>query len=1783
MRKLAEKLKKPGGEEKLRSKIKKFLNKASEKHSEGDADIGEFKKQLPNDIIRKLKKIYMCPKETNLSIYRMEFSKYSSRFVMEKFRNAVLNWTKTLNIKKKDFLGRNVKKDDIFNYVADRLEPLVLDRPRSDSEYKMALQSNISEIVYELPLAFSSHNRDFYLNKVTESLVDKLFLIDNKFTSTYIQPTTDEIKEFIKDEIVFFLENCRVAISTAKMEYLERELMEILLDLTEIADMDSNVADDVTKLLKEVAKLPEYKAKYFTNLLLKDYKEFFFRENFFQLKGNLDRGRPDVYTAFQNATGLVDFNVPTSFKRYEQRLIEEIKKWITKLNISVNDKNSMDLVVKDLASDILDRYKYLLLNPSLAGTDTEELEQLKFQIFKWTNKLGGEENTTVVEHAHELMKEIKNILKPSFQNNEVIQSMSPLDTDQINDKYTNLYIDILTDQIYDWYCKLPPDVKDAKLDKLLVKALAEDIKKGFDKKDDNVVDKEVGKWTKKIFKTELSHNDIQQLKNKISNVAYTKGNKASDHKHEKVIIRAYEDIVDEWIDTIPIAPKKQDIFTLNKNEIVHSIAVKILKIKTKIKHLPDEVVNNKLQEELSHWLKKLPLHAEVDNENDRDKYASELVKDIKKRNVIDSLQNQPKASNDEPMINQLKKVMYEWLKKLPVYKEKTQKEKLHQETIVKQLARKLNDLKGYENLDEEIAKQIRLLDMKQSDEDVQTTAFHLKLYLQKQGFYKDLFKQYEKENTFIVNTIEAWLKDLPLHVADVARFNKQKTDFIKTVKQLISSGADYAVMKKELLIFTRKFPISYGKKYDFQYLNEEVLKLLQSLEIEPIGDVRRPTPTNSKQNINDAIKQWARTLPLKPVHCPRALSSFIDDMSSVICSILLNKEHNWTEQNDARLHREITKFLRRFPLVSERSTESHIFQMAVELAKTLKNTSSIQNKDKTAVNYVSLYDVSLENKEGNNTADYSIQSIHKSDINDNLQAYTKRLIHEIGQWFDRFNLPESHHEGFKQVVINDLAADIADRYKYLQLNPNNRGTEEDELEHLKYQIFKWINKLVGEENQETINHAEELMQMIKSIPVPMLARPQDKAESRPSSSQRSGQRNTFVGQQNYSQPVNSPIRESEIPAGSYRGSPSSQHAVSNRMSGPNGSANRKKPCYSQALPPLLSPDDGTKEAMYEKYVKIFKDLCNALPIDESTPDDAVLAQQAKQAIYNAILKTFFSLKSDPKIENDYRYFEFILEEAVDELLDVLPQTEELKKMRYSWKVRVLEQAIDMLDELHKLSDKPSFRQTVKDKFNRQFAVDNELQHCFILQQGFLSAVADAYILETNYKEKDPVKANIYKNRLMKEIDRLVNHMLKEHNVGFRFFNKPRLARITMKTLEKVPIPKDDILQDEVEEIHITDEIEKWYKELPTQPLEDEIDEVVRKRMIDLLAKKLHDMHKYLSKEDPAKEEKMKHEMSQFLEKKGKLQQDEDLNINFMVDELYHRLKNRWLHVQESADFSQFEKAKPLSSTLGLVNIADFLAPLMDAATSAGPGPSGHKTLRDQGHFIQPGHLMQSMGQVRTPYGGAPYSVQGYGFPGAPQKTLIHSMDPHFPTQDPYGTRMRPNDGGYASYQGSPIGVKQQIQTRQNFSLPVGRPRQNTAVHSPLRDVYGSQVGSRVQNINQSLRHVGFAGQMGPQDLDVSQQVSARSSVPQGQLFVPPSNQGQSRRQTCCKGSGNTGSRGLTPSQGAGTTAQAASGPGNGPVSSEENILDGRFRVKCGCLDAYRRMRALSYDGQFDDR
>ncbi|CAH0761599.1 unnamed protein product [Diatraea saccharalis] len=114
------------------------------------------------------------------------------------------------------------------------------------------------------------------------------------------------------------------------------------------------------------------------------------------------------------------------------------------------------------------------------------------------------------------------------------------------------------------------------------------------------------------------------------------------------------------------------------------------------------------------------------------------------------------------------------------------------------------------------------------------------------------------------------------------------------------------------------------------------------------------------------------------------------------------------------------------------------------------------------------------------------------------KQYMSQLEHKIEDWLETLpiNFGASNDNDFKKTMLKDLASDILDRQKYLQLNPMTKTSDEEELEHLKYQVFRWLNKLPDiKELMPSIAKTDELMEFMKSVPVPCLVQNKNPYES----------------------------------------------------------------------------------------------------------------------------------------------------------------------------------------------------------------------------------------------------------------------------------------------------------------------------------------------------------------------------------------------------------------------------------------------------------------------------------------------------------------------------------------------------------------------------------------------------------------------------------------------------------------------------------------------------------------
>ncbi|XP_063898128.1 uncharacterized protein LOC135118912 isoform X2 [Helicoverpa armigera] len=99
------------------------------------------------------------------------------------------------------------------------------------------------------------------------------------------------------------------------------------------------------------------------------------------------------------------------------------------------------------------------------------------------------------------------------------------------------------------------------------------------------------------------------------------------------------------------------------------------------------------------------------------------------------------------------------------------------------------------------------------------------------------------------------------------------------------------------------------------------------------------------------------------------------------------------------------------------------------------------------------------------------------------QEYTENLSKLIQSWVEA--LPVAIDPAAQPGVVKDLTNDIIDRLKYLKVQDGAICSNKDELENLKYQVFRRFNKLVHHQDMPPIMEATpELFKMITGLGAP---------------------------------------------------------------------------------------------------------------------------------------------------------------------------------------------------------------------------------------------------------------------------------------------------------------------------------------------------------------------------------------------------------------------------------------------------------------------------------------------------------------------------------------------------------------------------------------------------------------------------------------------------------------------------------------------------------------------------
>lgn len=685
-----------------------------------------------------------------------------------------------------------------------------------------------------------------------------------------------------------------------------------------------------------------------------------------------------------------------------------------------------------------------------------------------------------------------------------------------------------------------------------------------------------------------------------------------------------------------------------------------------------------------------------------------------------------------------------------------------------------------------------------------------------------------------------------------------------------------------------------------------------------------------------------------------------------IVDILLDLMNDIRSDRDGNAKEEITNILREAGMFTAQSEElaNRILEQLKEMFNVVDETHIIE-KPQLKTESIIMYQ-----NDCHACKETSLDNESQTSDEDNLKFYTLQISHAIGEWLNDLGCcsPTFSDKCNKQAIIDDLAEDVVDRFKYLELNPPKHYFYDD-LEHLKYQIFKWMSKLTGEDNLATLQTAPDLMRRIKNIPLPFVKSVdlhnfkytnQDHEEATKTDSllvicDRSCSTESLKEPYHHCFPIpesatsgnikpfimNTPTRVSQLsmfaPTKSSKAAETEQNDTIIKASVVNETVEYGNPAGISSVyvslkeqdnlqvPNALTTPSKSINELNEEYDTFVKNWSRQIPIPSSTPEEKKFAETLRLGIYNGVWKLVAKLKTHPSnIFNPFHYQD-LLDDELEALFNLLPQTGELQAKKHYLKVQFIEKTVNINDQI-KMSFAPdTFKQNlVRNVFTyiprKRTNTDYE-DPVKLYEELDILQLAEIYILYARFKDEDQLKANVFRTKLVKRLQEFVEVLKMIHQKELQQIDRDLYINELLSAMQQVPLPSADTIKVEADEILLGMEIEQWMGDLPLVSIENTRELFVRRRLKDILAKKVHDLENSVNISDSDGDRLLRMEVSAFL---GKLPlvKDQSLNLNFMVEELTNRIKNMakynvknvGLDASGSLSYADFSKQVPGASS-----------------------------------------------------------------------------------------------------------------------------------------------------------------------------------------------------------------------------------------------------------------------------
>ncbi|KAM3956218.1 uncharacterized protein ACR2FA_009813 [Aphomia sociella] len=761
-------------------------------------------------------------------------------------------------------------------------------------------------------------------------------------------------------------------------------------------------------------------------------------------------------------------------KEYMLELINEIKKWISEFDSYLDDnKGFKETMVNDLAGDIIDRRKYLQLNPEAKVSDYEELENLKYQVFRWLNKiLDINDLSEIITKTDNLMELISNIPIP-----QLAKPVGKRQEIKLTEGILPNYRDVLQDEISLWFENMSSLVNSTEesLHQEIIKELAERLEQVL--KNGNIdmdLDNEISKWLSSVMSKKVSKNNLSKMKESLKNRLRNKGltDKSSwilKQNSSQFVVENLTGGILDWLKSLPLYQKRNSQEKRIQENLVPELAKGLkrvfesvhaaetdenadeLFIKEIIKHLQkfpiekehkaNEYYIRKISEELLRHLKDLRMFYEI---SDRELHSSRATSDLFSTNVenwINSLPLKNKITTTEKAeFDKLKKEFIEQLKRL--WQQYQKYEQVIKEVIKSNLLKFPIEASKKKNQNFVIDKVEQLI----KDLLALPLRTHQLSSLSEVGSNASDTPAYKKAADILYDNIENWCENIPIADGDTP----EEIERIKTLKQQIASKLINKIGELNMN------PEIFNDDMLYEdIIQDEIQSLLSTL---PMSPELQSNLSALKGNLLEKLKE--------------ALQKHRDELAGQTYKQLLREAISKTIPSLKNLSSEEQAS---FEILKDSLANAYInlhYVSGNDGLKTKYKNKIAEEINRFCNNYLKRHPATpVDSKKLNQDIFHALCKVPiPKDETIRSEVEKVRIKDEINEWINELPLKECSGPELlrRNKVANILAKRLHDIEKEKQMRP-----EVDYDNKMRKEIIKWLKKLPIKAGEE--NSVEELL------------------------------------------------------------------------------------------------------------------------------------------------------------------------------------------------------------------------------------------------------------------------------------------------------------------------------------------------------------------------------------------------------------------------------------------------------------------------------------------------------------------------------------------------------------------------------------------------------------------------------------------------------------------------------------------------------------------------------------